>query len=80
LLCVKKFGVKKSLVCALFCFTCNQMPMRIRSRLILDPQQQQNLQCGDEIDCSNEMAMARANMDPPAIPNIAPVDLRALAA
>ncbi len=26
------------------------------------------------------MAMARANMDPPAIPNIAPVDLRALAA
>jgi hypothetical protein len=56
------------------------MPTRIRSRLILDPEQQQTIQCGEEIDCSNEMAVARANMAPPAIPNIAPVDLRALAA
>ena len=56
------------------------MPSRIRSRLLVDPQQQEAIQCAEEINGADEMAMARVNMAPPTIPNIAPVDLRALAA
>jgi hypothetical protein len=38
------------------------------------------MQCGDEIDCTDELTMAKVQMAPPTIPAIAPVDLRALAA
>ena len=38
------------------------------------------MQCGDEIDCNDELTMAKVQMAPPTIPAIAPVDLRALAA
>jgi hypothetical protein len=37
------------------------------------------MQCGDELDCEDEMAMAKVQMAPPTIPPLVPVDLRALA-
>jgi hypothetical protein len=37
------------------------------------------MQCDKEIDCNDEMTLAKVQMAPPTIPTFAPVDLRALA-
>jgi hypothetical protein len=55
------------------------MPTRIRTRLLLNANQQEEMQCGDEVDGDN-LALAQGQMLPPELPPLAQVDLRALAA
>ena len=52
--------------------------MRIRSRLILNTQQREEMQCADEVDC-NDLTLVEGQLIPPVAPNLPPVDLRALA-
>ena len=52
--------------------------MRIRSRLVLNTQQMEEVGCGEEIDV-DDMAMVEGQLLPPAAPALPPVDLRALA-
>ena len=37
------------------------------------------MQCGDEIDYNDDMAVAKVQLAPPTMPPLIPVDLRALA-
>jgi hypothetical protein len=54
------------------------MPTRIRTRLLLTEKQQEEMQCGDEVD-GDDLAVAHGQMLPPELPPLAQVDLRALA-
>ena len=53
--------------------------MRIRSRLVLNPQYIEEVGCGEELD-TEDIAMVEGQLLPPAAPALPPVDLRALAA
>jgi hypothetical protein len=52
--------------------------MRIRSRLVLNPQQIEEVGCGAVID-TEDIAMVEGELIPPVAPNLPPVDLKALA-
>jgi hypothetical protein len=53
--------------------------MRIRSRLIMSTQQQEEQGCGPEID-ADDIAMVEGQLIPPTVPVLPQVDLGALAA
>ena len=55
------------------------MPTRIRTRLLLNANQQEEMQCEEEMD-GDSLALVQGQLLPPELPPLAQVDLRALAA